>query len=421
MCRTTKIKVWAENILLGVACASILPSMAAITPESWSMGPLNLVKLLAPGYLLFVVQRAIEKRSLRSVEVNVLIFLGLGLMASLVAALGCQGVPTNVVREWVAVALGTLVSLFLFGTSEARRSQVALVWMIIVASLCVVDILWKPGTLKLATAIFSMESVTRDIREAGDEALGSIFSRQSLAKILVLLPWLFLSLRKGAPSILSWCIAGLFWSLTFSTSQRAAVLAVFCALFAFLLHVILHRGFRLKPLIAGGAAIFAVVILSIVLTPKPILISRGPEFMKSFFPVDLKKIEGLEQTASDNVEFRKRTLLVTVDVIKASPLGNACVSQAAFDARMVIPAHSHNLFLEQFRARGWIFGFLFFVIYAFGLISCLRNADVQSGIRFAGLVALFVIGMFDQPLFVINHAVIISWIVLESFRAKQTI
>ncbi len=406
-------------ILLLSAALSILPSMAAITPEGWGLGPLNTVKLLSPAFIVVIVHAALLKRSFHSTEVRVLFFLGLGMIASFIANFGCAGIPNNVVREWVAVSIGTLVALFLYQSSDTRRSMVVHFWMILIAVLCLLDILWKPGSLKLSETLFSAESVLRDIREAGDEVLGSVFSRQSLAKILVLLPWLFLALRKGAPSLRHWCIAGIFWSLTFSTSQRAAVLAIFIALFAFLCHLVFHRGLKYKFILAGISATAALVLLSVILTPKPILLSRGPQFMKKLYSEDLKRVEGLEKTASDNVEFRKRTFLVTLDVIRASPLGNPCVSQASFDARAVIPAHSHNLFLEQFRARGWIFGFLFFAVYSFGVFLCFRNSAIQGGVRFAALAALFVLGMFDQPLFVINHAVLIGWILLESFRGGR--
>jgi hypothetical protein len=114
-----------------------------------------------------------------------------------------------------------------------------------------------------------------------------------------------------------------------------------------------------------------------------------------------------EQTAQDNARVRVRIFSASMEVIRNQPLGNACLPESWYSEHGLMPGHSHNLVVEQYRSRGWLWGTLHLAIWITAGIFAWRRPDLIGSALIGGWVSIFVGGMFDHPWFVLNHSLVL--------------
>ena len=104
---------------------------------------------------------------------------------------------------------------------------------------------------------------------------------------------------------------------------------------------------------------------------------------------------------------------VSLDAIREYPLGNACLPKSFFTERKISEAHSHNLFLEQFRSRGWIWGLLHLGLWLLAGFAFFRRSDARASAYLAVLTAIFICGFVDHPWFVLNQAIVLGAVLVD--------
>jgi hypothetical protein len=411
----------------------LLPSFTALNQEAWIshsplryLAPINFLKICIPLfglYLLSQYQLFSKKFSIRLISVfligTVFSFLGLKL---------CSGQDTAALREWAAMLFGALASLTFVALPPKNRAWVAAGWAIILLLLTVLDRFFPSSIDWLYVNVFDPNTRWFDSETSRARILTGVFGFQSMGKLLSWAPWLTLAftpwISRNRPAHWAWIFtASLFTGLILSTTQRAPLLGMSLAWVAYAIHGYAKEK---KPQIVILAIIAGILSLAFtfVFTPSPILDARvGSNYGAQISNSAEAKAEPLESRevslARDNVNFRKRMWQLSLKTIAHFPLGNACLTDSDFREFHLYKNHSHNLFLHQFRERGWVWGLLHLFLWAIAALKCWQSKKPSAGALFAGITCICTQGMFDHPWFVMNQAMMLSIFLIASFNIDR--
>jgi hypothetical protein len=416
-------------ILAIVLVAAILPSLTALSASYFATlpgiaaktGPLNPLKFFAPFLFVFVavsvfrVRRKEERRAYAILGVA----WGVGALCTFIAARRC-GFPSMFLREWATLSLGLLVGTALRFFRPKLRDAVYLGWFAIVFIAIALD-LFSPSAIDwLYARVFDPETRIWDIPETGAHALTGVFGRQSAAKLMAWLPWLVTPMvgKRFPKHLWVWVLGVGVWSgLILATSQRGPMIASFAALIAFGL----HRAWREKKpgalrvsivaAVIGGAAIFLVVPSSIV---GPRLLHRVPVATTG---APVPNGDRILRTSETNARFRWGMTQASLDSIRGHPLGDACIPKEFFAAHGVNEGHSHSLFLEQYRSRGWLWGTIHLLLWLGAVMGFIRSRGLKASAGAGALVAIFVCGLVDHPWFVLNQSIVLGAVLVDGVIA----
>ncbi len=424
----TRTRTLVENTLLFLIAIGIFPSLIALSatysevyPDlyRWT-GPLNPGKLLLPVLFLWFLAYGISTIG-SGWSKALLVAWSIGTLSTFWAAYRCDFSPLFI-REWVNLSIGLASGYFLSVVSERKQERVFLFWFGVILASVLLSIFFPSLIDWSYENIFGPETRKGDVGEAGEKLLTGIFGRQSLAKLMAWTPWLVLPffLRLARSQVIPLMGVGLFIGLILATSQRGPTLAAFLAMAAFGVHRIWHAR-KLKSGAPAFTALIVAVVSLFLFVPTEIL---RPRVTSAFVEPENPSVTEREHIAAarDNASVRTKMTVASLDVIREFPLGNACLPESFYTERGLFVSHSHSLFLEQFRTRGWLWGFLHLALWLFAGLALWRGSDLRSASYFAGWVAVVVSGFFDHPWFVLNHALILGvYLALGAryFRARE--
>ena len=110
--------------------------------------------------------------------------------------------------------------------------------------------------------------------------------------------------------------------------------------------------------------------------------------------------------------------LFSLEQIATQPLGNACITEEKFRERGLTVTHAHNLFLQQFVGRGWLWGIAHFLLWIWAFTRALRSRRIEGHAWAAACISMSVGGLFDHPWFVLNHSILLCIVLLECLKLK---
>lgn len=422
--RTSVILTLLVGILLTLG---LLPSFTALSSSIYHvfpmaqkfLGPLNALKVGIPIFIFyFLIHR---KRFPQILFRSLVIIYGLLLFFGGISLIRC-GFPSAATRELAIMSFGMLAAVAFYLLPHLYQKRVLGAWLGITVLSIVIDI-FTPNLLDwFYQNLFDPQTRALDQDEVGSWVLTGFFGRQSLGKILSWLPWLFLvyffpnqnSKNQAkwwgtAVLLLSWSAAGIL-----ATSQRGPLAALLGGVGVFGLHQILVRKNQKLALLSLGLILLSGVV-TWVFVPKEVFETRVISLFYSEPESRHQKI------ARGTFEYRKRIWDASLDTIRSHPFGNACISLEHFQKYHVnSQAHSHNLFMEQFRSRGWIWGIFHFLLWVWILVGVWRSKNLTDSFLLGGLVTFFLGSMLDHPWIVLNHSVLISiFLILGLERRKK--
>jgi hypothetical protein len=121
----------------------------------------------------------------------------------------------------------------------------------------------------------------------------------------------------------------------------------------------------------------------------------------------------LRTISEANARYRVGMNRVSIEIIRNHPFGDACIPKAFFSERGMSEGHSHNLVLEQFRSRGWVWGLTHLGLWILAALAFFRRRDVFASGLLAACAAVFVCGLVDHPWFVLNQAIVLGAVLVE--------
>ena len=456
-------------LVLGIlpSCTSL--SQGVVGSFSWLArysGPLNPLKLGLPVLLLFLF----SKRGLfaRKFWIYASVVLAVGSLATVIAAWRC-GFPPPVLREWSVIVLGFVAAASLFALGQAWRSFVIASWVLLVYGTVLLEFVYPQMIDLLYLAVFDPSTVMADFDDIKGRALTGVFGRQSMAKLLTWMPWIAaIAVAAAWPGMKRRVLWGaatgalvVFSSaVVLATTQRSALVSSILAICFFVAHqaYVLRRR---RMIIGGAVCLVAVVAAMFIVVPpavyKPRLkslfgIENTDNYSKKFFllremnPVPGERKPGnvlgfagrfvaqkkwqqkyenyfefntpfyfTPQTNADiNKNLRIKMAVFSLKVIAANPLGRPCISMDEFlEAGIHVPSHAHNMFLEQLRTRGWLWGLIHLALWAMAFFGAWRERSGYGSVLVAGIASVLSGGMFDHPWFVLNHSVVLWFFLLS--------
>lgn len=412
-----------KRILLACVVLAIglgeFPSLNALFQSGSSLGrylgPINPLKALAPALLLFVWLR---RKTIPRREGTLLVALfGIGTIATAVSAARC-GFPPSALREWAVISLGTLgATCFLLFPAGARFAVLGL-WALALYGGVLLNIA-LPGALAwFHSHVFDPGLAATVGPISSSTPLIGFYGVQSAAKLLAWVPWILLlhsantKLRAGRAAVFVLCIISS--GLILMTTQRGPFVGAIAGWVTFGLHQWIRNRDRRAALLATGALVVALALTATV-TPRDVLITRS----KSLLGMNPQGTAGKEASATR--DFRFRMAAFSLRVIGESPLGNSCIPENRFkeefaNTQFIYKAHSHNMFLQQFLERGWIWGVIHAALWFAALLGAWRTGGLQGSALSAGIATVIVSGLSDHPWFVLNHALVLSTLLLSGLR-----
>lgn len=408
----------------------ILPSLTALSSSIEAavpslapyLGPINFLKVSAPILLLFCwVRRDRLPRPLLWFSV---FLISTGSLFTFIAASRCQP-HAFIYREWAVFVLGWIGALAFFALTASERLIVVTAWGISIYLTSILDIV-LPGTIDwLYAHVFDPQTRVNDISELGHRALTGVFGRQSLAKLLAWLPWIWLAVLVDAPLvgrlkkpffIALWIIILFSSAAILGTSQRGPFVAMLVAILVYGV----HQGIRLKKwkvFRASLAGTCLAVLLTLALVPRAIWQPR----MQSLLGLSDSASKNMpaEQSAEDNKHIRIQMNRFSAQIIAESPLGNACIPESRFREAELFPAHAHNMILEQFRSKGWIWGAIHLMLWVAAGLSAWRLKNTFGSALTAGIASILISGLVDHPWPVLNHSLLLSAFLLLALFGRQ--
>ncbi len=398
---------WFTVFIACILAVGILPSFTALSTSLYSdfpnaskyFGPLNVLKLYAPFVLFFLWrERRVYSKKFWTIYGAL---LGLGTVCSLIAWIPC-GFPSSEIRDWGVIALGTLYSLAFLALPKRHLHAVLTTWTILVGGTALLQLIWPASIDWLYGHIFDPQTPLIDLEQTRTRALSGVFSRQSLAKLLSWIPWLALAYSltpksKGWVTLAAGVLCIFATGAILGTTQRGPFLAGIAAWLVFTA----HQSFRVRDhaIALVGAASVAISLLLMALIVPTDLIRERFAFVGRI---------GQTRYIDPSLVFRSRVTRIALDQIKKRPLGNACISKDIYEDYSVNVGHSHNLFLQQFVARGWIWGLVHFFLWFAALVGAWRLRTSYGSALAAGLVTVILGGMVDHPWFPLNHAMVLG-------------
>lgn len=411
-----------ERILVWLLIAGILPSITApfytlsgndlevstvIFPFTY-IGPFNGLKFFFWLPLLYLYR---SRQNLKLKNVSILVAcLFVGTVATVVSALQCAPLPKQSFKEWAVILITSVYALSFLLMRIENQLFVAKAWVMLIFSFTFVDLLAPTVSNYLVKHLFH-PMAHFDMSELGYRALASVWGRQSLAKLLCFVPWVWFCVYRKV----NWVsISALILAIPLSaaTTQRASVIAEVGAVLVFLGVYFGRRVFHAKIL---GSIFLGFIFLgasSLLIVPKRIWEPRVASFYLREIPPE-KVDEVAWQSAFANRDYRLSTLKFSLGIIKENPMGNACIPLETFTAAgFPMPRSSHNLFIEQYRERGWIWGTVHLLMWILSTAATFKIKNLlDRSLRLGALTAVWITGMFDHAWQVINHALFL-WIIL---------
>ncbi|HAR44124.1 MAG TPA: hypothetical protein DCS07_16075 [Bdellovibrionales bacterium] len=380
------------------------------------LGPINPLKIFFPVLLWFVWKNRglIPKRNWTLLGLT----LGLGSAGTLVAAISCS-FPPDLIREWAVICIGIAGALSLAVLPQSQFRKVIICWSVIIFGSVVLNLVFPEALNFINAHLFD------PIRQVPDDPnninfLMGFFDTASLAKLLVWIPWLLmwsdsrLETSPGYRRVLFYLsILGVCAILALTTTQRGPFVGLLAGAVAFLIHIALV-GRRYHLLKQSGIILLLALALIPVFVPKNVLIYR-------VFPLIHKSNPTLSNPATASITQRERHLKLAFETIRGNPLGYPCIAPEEYARRQIaVPGHSHNIILEQFRSRGWIFGLWHFGIWLFALLIYWRSPSLRHSALLGGVVTTLVLGLADHPWFVINHALVLGTFLFGYIRQDKS-
>jgi len=390
-----------------------LPGIAGLT------GPLNPLKFLVPILAVFVAvrARALPTGPMKRAILGIGAAWVVGTLGTGIAARAC-GFPGAFIREWAAITVGLLAGFALVLLPEKKRGSVYIGWFAIVFLSAFLDAVFPQAIDWLYAHVFDPDTRKLDFAETGIRVLTGIYGRQSLAKLLAWLPWLAfpafvdrVGARKREQAIFGgWAAIALLSGVILATSQRGPTGGAFVALAVFGIHLLRFESLRSRLALGIGGAIVLASLSVALFVPRAIV---APRVLGEAASADAKSAEIL-RTSESNAGFRAKMTRASLAAIARAPLGNACLPDSYFQSYGLIHgAHSHNLFIEQFRSRGWAWGALHLALWIFSGLGFWRTRTIRSAAFFAGWCAIVVSGLVDHPWFVLNQSIVLGAYLVE--------
>lgn len=412
---------WAIAIAL---IAGLFPSLTALSQlhQNYAhylgpIGPLNFLKVIAPVICVYLCYRLqlfpLKKRWCA------LFILVIGSIASVISAKLCNFESSSAIREWAAILFGFLCAAGLISLPGRQKISVVSGWIVILLSLAFLDKFY-PATIDwLYSNAFDPNTKWFDSETSNARILTGVFGFQSMGKLLSWTPWLlyiFIPKFRASQSRLAWIfLASISTGLILSTTQRGPLLGMGFGWLAFCSHSLLRASDR-KIWLPAMLAFLVSLAATWLFTPFEIFEARTSSITNQ---VEKESLNHEANLATDNVNFRKRMWQLSIFTIIKSPLGNSCIPNEEFTSRGLYSTHSHNLFLQQFRERGWIWGLIHFAIWMGAALMAWQSKQRYASGIFAAIICICVQGMFDHPWFVMNHAMILSVFLISAYCVKQ--
>lgn len=411
-----------ETLLSLVLGLSLLPSFTALTAYTVPfLGPINLLKITAPLFVIFLYQN--RSRIPKKASLWFLIVFAIGTISTFVSGARCT-FPEFFIREWAVTLLGTLAALCFFIFQPHTQKRVVKIWIALVLGSAAIDLLSPTTNDWLLNKIFDPRTKQNDYLEIGRSTLTGVFGRQSMAKFLAWLPWLTLFFlwnpqKKTNPSWLRYTpllLPMICTGLVLSTSQRGPFLSLIVSWIGFLAYAALIL--KNKSILKTGVAAFALgIVLVPVLVPTEILVPRIQSLLGVQSANEFTKI------AQSNSSVRVGIHKITWDVMKHHPFGNACIPEKVFiDTIGINSLHGHHLFLHQFRDRGWFYGAAHLILWLVAGLGFLKLRGWRGAFGLSTYLTIFITGQFDHPWFVLNQALILGvvlWVGVSAFTAER--
>ncbi|OFZ53957.1 MAG: hypothetical protein A2428_16285 [Bdellovibrionales bacterium RIFOXYC1_FULL_54_43] len=412
-----------------VLMLSMFPSLTALSGSLYSavpfmgryFGPIQPLKFLFPVVLYFLW----NNRSRLSLRLKKALVIGLVLLlfGTLTGGLGC-GFPPEVVRESAIfiLGIGSALALMLFPEGIFRKTIWA--WIAIVYASVALNVFWPAGLNFLNMHFFDPIRRVPIWGEGNIKFLMGFYDNASLGKLLAWLPWLAFwtffvgrdetKVHRAVPWLFLFGIV-LSMALVLGTTQRGPLLGLIVGLAGFLL----HRRFKVKDLrmFHWGAVTAGIGILLLpILVPKPILQARILELLQP------------SQNSEENANASRLAVIGRVRLWKIAgksviehPLGRWCIPPQEYEQGGAINGaqHSHNLFLEQFVSRGWLWGLFHIGAWVYALWTTWNRKRLADSALLGGIATTLGLGLVDHPWFVINHALILGTLLLGGLRSPE--
>lgn len=396
-------------VVLGLG---MLPSFQALSENlsqqfpsfSRYAGPINFLKIFWP---LMVVYIGLQwKRIPVDTRRWLPVIFGIGTIATLISANGCH-FPPLFLREWFVICVGSICGITLLLLPRKYSKITVALWGVIVLSGVAINLFFPQLTNWLFRNIFDFTYQVPESRGAPIR-LSGFYDIASLGKLLAWLPWAFgIFFIDSSSTRRNWAV---FFSLLVSctvlipvTTQRGPVLGMALGWILFTAHLIFQM--RKKWLLKWvPVAVISVLILGWVAIPKNVLETR---FLAYFGVAGTDQQAVIQSRVSSDQ--RKRIWKLAVDRISTHPMGLACPPKEDYEKAGIEAAyHSHNIFLEQYSSRGWIWGTLHMLLWLCALIWAWRDKTLQGTMLTGAVVTTLGLGMVDHPWFVLNHAMIMA-------------
>lgn len=404
-----------------VLIVAILPSTASLsTPLT---GPFNIVKLTLPLLFLFVVLRRkilLEWFSNRALLGAVILF-GLAGLGTITGTWGCED-KGEFFKTVIAFFSATLVTVCLFCLEEKWQKRVVWGWAIILVASVILDQFFPGAVEYLSNNVFDPENLNRDNAELRYKVLSGIYSRHAISRFLALTPFIFLIFSRSRVSLVSVALLlATYGGIILRTTQRGSHLAFILGLFALILHFYRKNLFSKKPLLLAAAVAVISFASAKVLVQSEIYKARfvGNFNVEKFTDKDDMSAERMTRDARTTASYRTILWKISAEQIAKHPFGNACPAREDFWVLGARPRHSHNIYIEQTRVRGWLFGLAFAVMWVFALIRSWALKGMAGALAFGGVVACSAMGLVDDPLRTIGQDILFSTLILLALVKPQ--
>jgi hypothetical protein len=427
-----------ETVIAFVLAAGILPALTELShflgPVQSITGPISILKLGIPILAAYLwIERA---RWFEPQKRAIAVVFGVFAFTSFIAAARC-GFPKPFLRESYLMLVGAFWGLSFVLLPQIFRIRVAATWVIVVLTSAAIDT-WLPGVnLWLLGNVFDASTRNADFTELQTYVLTGVFGRQSLAKLMTWTPWILLLTAAQDP-----VRSKRYWQLgvvsafvatgsVLATTQRGALIAAILAALSFFGTLVITEKLSWKLILSGLLGVIVTGFIFKMTVPARIVESRLLGTLAataSLFPhtedpgesAQPAKLDRLTNSANVNIGFRTAMLDLSVQSIIREPLGNACIPVEEFEKRgLTIGAHSHNLYIEQFRSRGWLWGSLHFALWVGAVLVTWRTTSGRLRASLIAALASFgMTGMFDQIWTVMNHSMLIGVILWLCFQSK---
>lgn len=410
--RETWIK-WLEPALAVILGLGMFPSFTALSEKIFEAypsaghysGPINFLKLFSPAILLYFCFES--RRIPRKAKIALLTSLGIGTMATLIAGATCN-FPPLFLREWFVICLGSLCSIALILLPSHLSRITVFLWTSIILLGVAINLAFPELTNFLFKNFFDYHYQVPVDRSVGIHLIG-FYDVASLSKLLAWLPWVFGLFclgsfdkpRHWASFLVLLAICSLLIPIT---TQRGPVLGMIigCALATSHQAFQLNRKWILKWIPAAAAI---VLVLAWLVIPKNILETRFLAFM-GLNGTDTHTVEASRLSSDQRIRIWK----LAAKRVVTHPLGMPSPPREDFTNAGIVDAyHSHNIFLEQYASRGWIWGTLHLALWLIAFASAWKDRTWRGTLMTGGVATTFGLGLVDHPWFVLNHAMILGF------------